>query len=252
MGTDYKKLVEFTESLSEETRADILYRHLVLGESTRKIERQVFNESGSGWKPWEVQQVYGFNGSTKGTKKYEINNPKFKEQIRESVANYDISNLDKEVGNVELEEIDEPVSKYSSLDGTDALIEGKTRIGQLKLRNNILKLYDNQCAFCNISHPKLLVASHIKPWAKSSKEERVDNSNAILLCGTHDKLFDRGFITLDDNFKIIINKNKVPKKYSPESIGLDINTTFRRPLNFDEEKTRYYLDEHRKHFKIKL
>jgi len=45
----------------------------------------------------------------------------------------------------------------------------------------------------------LLIASHIKPWVKSETEEKTDPKNGFMLTPTYDKLFDRGFITFEDN-----------------------------------------------------
>jgi predicted restriction endonuclease len=41
----------------------------------------------------------------------------------------------------------------------------------------------------------LLIASHIKPWAKCDGNEKVDVYNGFLLSPNFDRLFDQGFIT---------------------------------------------------------
>ena len=57
----------------------------------------------------------------------------------------------------------------------------------------------------------MLIASHIKPWAKcDSNNKRIDKYNGLLLTPTYDKLFDIGFITIekinkDHNAKILIS-----------------------------------------------
>ncbi len=61
------------------------------------------------------------------------------------------------------------------------------------------------------STKRMLIASHIKPWAKcDSNAERVDKYNGLLLAPTYDKLFDCGLITIekiykDKNAKILIS-----------------------------------------------
>jgi predicted restriction endonuclease len=48
-----------------------------------------------------------------------------------------------------------------------------------------------------------LIGSHIKQWSKSSATEREDKNNGLLLCVTHDALFDRFLISFSDNGHII-------------------------------------------------
>lgn len=51
----------------------------------------------------------------------------------------------------------------------------------------------------------LLTASHIKPWTQSEPKEKLDVNNGFLMCPNHDKIFDKGYITFDDDGKIIIS-----------------------------------------------
>jgi predicted restriction endonuclease len=50
------------------------------------------------------------------------------------------------------------------------------------------------------------VASHIKPWAKSNNEERLDPYNGLLLLANIDKAFDLGYISFDDRGLILISE----------------------------------------------
>ena len=52
---------------------------------------------------------------------------------------------------------------------------------------------------------ELLVASHIKPWSISDANEKLDIHNGLLMCPNHDKLFDRGYISFDDNNRMYMN-----------------------------------------------
>lgn len=58
---------------------------------------------------------------------------------------------------------------------------------------------------CGLRNERLLIASHIKSWAMSSSHERLDSRNGLLLCALHDKLFDSGLISFDDNGEIILS-----------------------------------------------
>ena len=55
-----------------------------------------------------------------------------------------------------------------------------------------------------LSEPKLLIASHIVPWSKD-KANRLNPSNGLCLSAIHDRAFDKGFITLDDNFQVLVS-----------------------------------------------
>lgn len=108
--------------------------------------------------------------------------------------------------NVIIEEAQKIEEEISSLD-----IEGETkkaiinvRVNQGKFRELLLNRY-NQCCLCNVRNHELLIASHIKPWIESEPKEKVDVNNGFLMCPNHDKLFDKGYITFDDDGKIIIS-----------------------------------------------
>jgi putative restriction endonuclease len=48
-------------------------------------------------------------------------------------------------------------------------------------------------------------ASHIKPWCESTNEERLNGENGLLLTPSIDHLFDRGFISFEDNGELLIS-----------------------------------------------
>ena len=55
-----------------------------------------------------------------------------------------------------------------------------------------------------LSEPRLLIASHIVPWSKD-KANRLNPSNGLCLSAIHDRAFDKGLITLSDDFRISIS-----------------------------------------------
>ena len=102
--------------------------------------------------------------------------------------------VEKEVEKIE----DSTVEKEEKLQLTRA------RVGQGKYRSALLEL----CPFCPItlvSDDRLLIASHIKPWAVSDEKEKLDPKNGFMLTPTIDFLFDRGFITFTDDKKMLIS-----------------------------------------------
>ena len=88
--------------------------------------------------------------------------------------------------------------------GIDKEQQTKIRIGQYFFRMSVLMSYGNACCITGLKNRELLVASHIKPWSVSDvKTERTNPSNGLCLNAMHDKAFDRGFITIDKNYRIV-------------------------------------------------
>ena len=81
----------------------------------------------------------------------------------------------------------------------------KNRIGQQTFKKQLLKKYNGRCIITGISITTVLVASHIKPWAVSNNQERLDPNNGLLLSATFDKLFDGGLITFSTDGKLFFS-----------------------------------------------
>jgi len=83
------------------------------------------------------------------------------------------------------------------------------RIGQGLVRESTLERYGKRCCLCRIDEPGLLIAGHVRGWAKG-KKARSNPGNVILMCAFHDSLFGRGFLTLDPRtFEVRISKKKL-------------------------------------------
>jgi predicted restriction endonuclease len=80
----------------------------------------------------------------------------------------------------------------------------KARVNQDRFREGLMKKYKH-CCLCSVDEPSLLVASHIKPWSVSDSHEKLDINNGLILCPNHDKLFDAGYISFDEQGKIVIS-----------------------------------------------
>jgi len=72
-------------------------------------------------------------------------------------------------------------------------------------RRAVLSSYRGRCCMSSLSEPRLLVASHIVPWSKD-KANRLNPSNGLCLSAIHDKAFDKGLITLTDDFRILVSE----------------------------------------------
>lgn len=121
----------------------------------------------------------------------------------------------------------------------------QARDGQGKYREQLLE----QCHFCPvtmISDERLLIASHIKPWAASNDIEKTDPYNGYMLSPMIDKLFDRGFITFTDSRHIVLSEFISP--YTWKQIGLK-NDTFYNALPMDDKRIEYLKFHHESVFK---
>lgn len=121
----------------------------------------------------------------------------------------------------------------------------QARDGQGKYREKLLEQC-HCCPFTMISDERLLIASHIKPWAASNDSEKIDPYNGYILSPMFDKLFDRGFITFTENRHVILSE--FLSSYTWNRIGLK-NDTFIQALPMDEKRVEYLKFHHSSVFK---
>ncbi|MDU2123449.1 MAG: HNH endonuclease signature motif containing protein [Clostridium celatum] len=96
----------------------------------------------------------------------------------------------------------------------------------------MLKIH-RECQICGLKNEKLLVASHLKPYKDCSDEESADIYNGLLLCSGHDKPFDIGLITFDEEGKILISKELSDNDI--KRLNIDENTR----INLLEDNIKY-------------
>jgi hypothetical protein len=101
------------------------------------------------------------------------------------------------------EELDDRVGRRiraaTDLDATTKETVILARRGQGKFRSNV-EAIEKACRLTGISNSSLLIASHIKPWRScSTADERLDGMNGLMLTPDADLLFDRGFVTFEDD-----------------------------------------------------
>ena len=114
------------------------------------------------------------------------------------------------------------------------------RVNQGKFRDLLLKRYNNKCCLCAVKNQKFLIASHIKPWAKSEPNEKADINNGFLMCPNHDRLFDKGYITFGDDGTIIIS-DKLKK-----NDWIFLNVDSKMHIEQLTKGNKEYLEFHRK------
>lgn len=112
----------------------------------------------------------------------------------------------------------------------------KARIGQGKFKKLLIKR-ECKCALCGVTDPRILIASHIKPWSTSTNEERLDVNNGLLLCPNHDALFDKQLISFDMQGKIVISQTLD----DTARIFMNVNDEMRVELT---EKQLFYMEDH--------
>ena len=144
----------------------------------------------------------------------------------------ELERLDIDVENKTIEEINE----------VGEVIERviKARKNQNKFREALFKR-ESKCKICGLAHKELLIASHIKPWSKSTPEEKLNPFNGFLLCPNHDSLFDKHLVSFRDNGEIIISKRLSEKEQELLNINKDI------VINL-EEGNKKFLKNHREVF----
>jgi hypothetical protein len=98
---------------------------------------------------------------------------------------------------------------------TEAQRLQSVRLGQAFFRTTVLASYQERCCICGLPCTSLLIASHIIPWA-SHPALRLDPRNGLCLCALHDKAFDRGLISVNSEFRIIVSRQI--ERYMPHSI----------------------------------
>lgn len=135
--------------------------------------------------------------------------------------------------------------EVKNLKGEDKIRAVKTRVNQSVFRQMILANYSFKCAITGIDIPDLLFASHILPWSKNT-DERLNPENGICLSALYDKAFDKGYISFDHNYKILISsalKKKEKQDYYQSYFSSIENKELREPLKYIPSKD--FLEYHR-------
>ena len=78
------------------------------------------------------------------------------------------------------------------------------RRGQGLFRDRVLQV-EPRCRVTGVDKSRYLIASHIKPWSKSSTFERLSENNGLMLAPHVDYLFDNGYISFTDNGDLLVS-----------------------------------------------
>ena len=80
----------------------------------------------------------------------------------------------------------------------------------------ILTRYEGRCCITGLAVERLLVASHIVPWAEAP-ELRLNPRNGLCLNALHDRAFDLGLMTITDDFRVALS----PEIRDADPLGAD-------------------------------
>lgn len=133
-------------------------------------------------------------------------------------------------------EIPEAVSEYSEgeyfeeseiwhdvkLEDTQREAIVMARNGQGKFRKRVAS-FEKTCRVTEVSDPKLLIASHIKPWRVATPAERLDGNNGLMLSPHIDRLFDSGWISFDTSGSILASSALSKDLFEKWGINRDRN-----------------------------
>lgn len=162
-------------------------------------------------------------------------NPALAHQIQYEVISRDVSYDDIEATTLQHSLNNNPGA------GTDIEKIIKTRVSQGSFRR-LLLLEHHQCNLCNISTTSVLRASHIKEWSESSREERIDANNGLLLCANHDALFDRHQISFEPKTGTICISNSID---ADQRKALNLPDSFNLAMS---DRMKAYMQVHYKKF----
>jgi putative restriction endonuclease len=129
---------------------------------------------------------------------------------------------------------------------TDAFSLHRERRGQQFFRQCVLNAYGVSCCITGIQVPRLLVASHIKPWSEF-EDSRLDPCNGMCLSALHDAAFDSGLITLDEKLKLVPSK-ELKRALPQEALETNFAAFEKKPIRLPDklcEPSQAFLRYHR-------
>lgn len=196
---DMSKLDAFSSWMNENSKLSgssiYKYTRAVNTVSNEMIERKVLNKSLLEMNLVEIDiAIINILSNEYFLKKNSVGNNMYSNAIKQ----FRYFTLESQEDDEEEKKIVKRISESTRIRQTEKDILIKARVGQGKYRSNLLNKYEGKCIVTGIDKSKLLVASHIKPWAICENNERIDTENGLLLSANIDRLFDSGLITFND------------------------------------------------------
>lgn len=143
--------------------------------SVSKADREMWQEMQNNWENFAIESEDTINSILRGSESYALGN--------------------------------ESTFAYQDYTGQDRIVTTKTRIGQSFFRKSVLSAYKYRCCITGLAIPKLLIASHIVPW-RDDPANRLNPMNGLALSILHDKAFDLGMITINDDMTVRVSQKE--------------------------------------------
>lgn len=119
--------------------------------------------------------------------------------------------------------VEEDITADDAIEETEKVALVLARRGQGKFRDQLLHI-ERACRLTGVDKPIHLVASHTKPWRDCTNSERLDPENGFMLTPTVDHLFDKGFISFENNGELIISPVAHVESLKRMKIPIDVST----------------------------
>jgi len=98
-----------------------------------------------------------------------------------------------------------PEENMKAFEGaTETTVRARARRAQSFFRRAVFASYETKCCITGIEISEMLIASHILPGAEYPRY-RADPRNGFCLSRLHDAAFDRGLITFDEGFRLVLS-----------------------------------------------
>lgn len=166
--------------------------------------------------------------------------------IRVSQAAAPIGNYGKSVLDWE-EHLRDKISSDNSIAQTEKEQVIMARRGQGLFRQNVQSI-ERFCRVTKVDRPEHLRASHCKPWRDCETNiERLNGENGLLLTPSIDHLFDRGFISFDNNGELLIS----PVAHLASLNRMNVPTGERVNVGAFSEGQKIFLEFHRNYVFLK-
>lgn len=130
-------------------------------------------------------------------------------QNLESLHGFGVSKKDFKVLELIAEQPLEPNTKIieqATKQRRTALVQLTKKLRDASFKTRVLTAYSNRCAFSDMQL-KLVDAAHILPVSHPKSTD--ETSNGIALSALYHRAFDRGLVTLNENYQIIVNDEKL-------------------------------------------
>jgi hypothetical protein len=136
--------------------------------------------------------------------------------------------------------LEQQVASDTTVPETERSALIRARKGQGLFKDRVSQI-ETKCRITGVNNFVHLIASHCKPWRDSSNEERLNGENGLLLTPSIDHLFDRGFISFENDGRLIIS----PVAHRPSLQRMGIETSKGVNVGGFTSGQRTFLDFHR-------